>query len=246
MRHLPAEETPNPQVLSNLLQPGVCLVQAGGLYRTKMNLREEMDAIYRGLQLDKIPWNLEEPPELLVDLVRTGRIAPCEAVDVGCGAGNYAVWLAEQGFRVTGIDISPMAIELAAKLARERGVNCRFLEGDLTSDQPGLEDSFDFGYDWEVLHHVFPAKRAAFVDNVHRILRPGARHLSVCFSEDDPSFGGRGKYRRTPLGTTLYFSSHDEIEHLFSPRFRALDLGTKRIVGKHGAHLAVVALLERE
>ena len=97
--------------------------------------REEMDAIYRDLRLDQIPWNLAKPPELLVDLVRTGRVTPCNAVDVGCGAGNYAVWLAEQGFWVTGIDISPMAIELAAKLARERGVDCRFLVGDLTNDR---------------------------------------------------------------------------------------------------------------
>ncbi len=211
-----------------------------------MNFREEIDEVYRSLQLDQIPWNQEEPPELLVDLVRMGRIAPCDAVDVGCGAGNYAVWLAEQGFRVTGFDISPTAIKLASHLARERGVDCRFLEGDLTRDQAGHEDSFDFGYDWEVLHHVFPAKRAAFVGNVHRMLRPGAKHLSVCFSEDDSDFGGRGKYRRTPLGTTLYFSSHDEIEGLFSPRFRVLELSTKRIAGKHGPHLAVIALLERE
>lgn len=207
--------------------------------------REEMDAIYRDLRLDQIPWNLAKPPDLLVELVRTGRVTPCNAVDVGCGAGNYAVWLAEQGFWVTGIDISPMAIELAAKLARERGVDCRFLVGDLTNDGAVHDESFDFGYDWEVLHHVFPAERTAFVNNVHRILRPGAKYLSVCFSEDDPSFGGEGKYRETPLGTTLYFSSHAEIESLYSPRFRVLDLGARTIAGKHGFHLAVVAFLER-
>jgi len=212
----------------------------------KMNLRDKMDAIYRDSPPSQIPWNLKEPPELLVDLVRGRKIVPCDAVDFGCGAGNYAVWLAEQGFRVTGIDISPTAIELASKLARERGVDCRFLEGDLTSVQAGWEVSFDFGFDWEVLHHVFPAQRAAFVGNVHRTLRPGARHLSVCFSENDPGFGGKGKYRRTPLGTTLYFSSQDEIEGLFSPRFRFLELSTREIAGKEGPHLAVFALLEKQ
>ena len=212
----------------------------------KMNLRDKMDAIYRDSPPSQIPWNLKEPPELLVDLVRRRRTVPCDAVDFGCGAGNYAVWLAEQGFRVTGIDISPTAIELASKLARERGVDCRFLDGDLTSGQAGYEESFDFGFDWEVLHHVFPAKRAEFVGNVHRMLRPGAKHLSVCFSEDDPDFGCKGKYRRTPLGTTLYLSSQDEIEALFSPRFRFLELSTKEIAGKHGPHLAVVALLQKE
>jgi len=211
-----------------------------------MNLRDKMDAIYRESPPSQIPWNLKEPPELLVDLVRRRRTVQCDAVDFGCGAGNYAVWLAEQGFRVTGIDISPTAIELASKLARERGVDCRFLEGDLTRSQAGCEESFDFGLDWEVLHHVFPAQRAEFVGNVHRMLRPGAQHLSVCFSEDDPEFGGKGKYRRTPLGTTLCFSSQAEIEDLFSPRFRFLELSTKEIAGKHRPHLAVVALLEKQ
>jgi len=82
--------------------------------------------------------------------------------------------------------------------------------------------------------------------DLSRWLRPGAQHLSVCFSEEDPDFGGKGKYRRTPLGTTLYFSSQDEIEALFAPRFRFLELSTKEIAGKHGPHLAVVALLEKE
>jgi SAM-dependent methyltransferase len=211
-----------------------------------MSLRQEMDTIYRELQLDQIPWNLEHPPELLVELVGTGKVPPCDAVDVGCGAGNYAVWLAAQGFKVTGVDLSPVAIQLASELAREKGVECRFLAGDLTSDRFTHDACFDFGYDWEVLHHVVPAQRKAFVRNVHRLLRPGARYLSVCFSEDDPGFGGQGKYRRTSLGTELYFSSPDEIERLFSSRFQILELETKTIEGKRGAHLAVVALLKRD
>ena len=81
-----------------------------------MGIREQMESIYRELPLDRIPWNLEEPPELLVDLIQKRKIAPCDAVDIGCGCGNYAVWLAAQGFRMTGIDISPAAIALAAQL----------------------------------------------------------------------------------------------------------------------------------
>jgi SAM-dependent methyltransferase len=210
-----------------------------------MNLREQMESIYRELPLDRIPWNLEEPPELLVDLIQTRKIAPCDAVDIGCGCGNYTVWLAAQGFRMTGIDISPAAIALAGQLAREKGVECRFLEGDLTEDVARHEGAFDLGYDWEVLHHVFPKRRQAYVSNVDRMLRPGATHLSVCFSEEDPDFGGSGKYRQTPLGTTLYFSSEEEIERLFSQKFRVLELDTTTIVGKYGPHMAVVALLER-
>ena len=211
-----------------------------------MNLRDQMEEIYRQLPVDQIPWNIKQPPEMLVDLVQSGSIQPCDAVDVGCGAGNYAVWLAKQGFRMTGIDISAAAVQLARRSALESGVECEFLEGDLTGNIDRLECAFDFGYDWEVLHHVFPDERNIYVNNIHSILRPGAKYLSVCFSDQDRDFGGEGQYRKTPLGTTLYFSSEAEIEQLFTPLFKILQLDTVEIAGKYGPHLVVAALCERK
>ena len=82
--------------------------------------------------------------------------------------------------------------------------------------------------------------------NVHRILRLGGRYLSVCFSEGDPSFGQKGKYRTTPLGTTLYFSSERELRDLFEPLFTVDELCTVEIAGKYTPHLAVKALLVKE
>ena len=79
--------------------------------------------------------------------------------------------------------------------------------------------------------------------NVHHMLRPGGKYLTVCFSEDDdPSFGGGGKYRETPLGTTLYFSSEQEIRTLLEPRFDIEELCTVQVPGKHRPHEAVRAL----
>ena len=92
------------------------------MIKETMTAMERMEAAVKLEPLDRIPWNLEEPPALLVDLTQTRKIAPCDAVDIGCGCGNYAVWLAAQGFRMTGIDISPAAIALAGQLAREKGV----------------------------------------------------------------------------------------------------------------------------
>ena len=64
----------------------------------------DIDRIYRDVPLDKIPWNSETPPEALVTPVKSGKISPCRTVDLGCGAGNYAIFLADLGFDVTGID----------------------------------------------------------------------------------------------------------------------------------------------
>ncbi len=211
-----------------------------------MNLKEQMDTIYQDLPLGEIPWNIEEPPDVLVDLVESREILPGNALDLGCGAGNYAVWLATRGFQVTGVDVSPAAIELAEQLARKNDVSCRFVAADLLGDSLPLEVSFDFAYDWEVLHHIFPEDRGRYVVNVHRVLRPGARYLSVCFSEDDdPSFGGEGKVRETRLGTTLYFSSEREIRNLFEPYFDIEELETIEVAGKYKPHAAVKAWMTK-
>ena len=211
-----------------------------------MSLQDQMDRIYGSAPLERIPWNLADPPDLMVELVDGGRVRPCRAVDVGCGAGNYAVWLASRGFEVTGIDFSPRAIDLARRLAQEKGVDCEFQVGDLVSPDfdPGL--AFQFAYDWEVLHHVFPEERGIYLENIGKILEPGGLYLSVCFSEEDPAFGGEGKYRQTPMNTTLYFSDEDEVESLLATSFDIEELRTVEIAGKYGPHVAVVALAAKK
>lgn len=211
-----------------------------------MTNRDQMDAIYRELSPEAIPWNIETPPAHLVDLVESGTITPCDAVDLGCGAGNYVVWFASKGFRMTGLDLSPEAIALARQNAAEKGVTPHLAVRDMTGVVEDFDGAFDFAYDWEVLHHVFPEYREQYVQNVHRMLRPGGKYFSVCFSEDEPaSFGGEGKYRKTPLGTTLYFSSEQELRELFEPWFVVDDLRTIETEGKNGSHVSVKALLSK-
>jgi SAM-dependent methyltransferase len=205
----------------------------------------DIDRIYQKLPLDKIPWNSSTPPDVLVDLVQSGKIRPCRTVDLGCGAGNYAIYLAGRGFDVTGVDSSPTAIRIATENARKQGAACRFIVADLIGDLYEIQESFDFAFDWELLHHIFPEDRKTYVRNVHRILNPGALYLSVSFSEEDPQFGGSGKYRSTPIGTTLYFSSESEVRELFSPHFVIRDLKTIDVSGKFGPHRAVYVLSER-
>ena len=124
-----------------------------------MDVRQQMERIYGQLPLEEIPWNLEAPPRVLVELVQSGRVGPCQAVDLGCGAGNYAVWLALQGFDVTGIDLSAAAVARAQELARSKGATCRFIALDLLERTISFDRCFDFAYDWLLLHHVFPDDR---------------------------------------------------------------------------------------
>jgi SAM-dependent methyltransferase len=205
----------------------------------------DMDRIYRNIPLDKIPWNNETPPEVLVDVVTSGKVRPCKAIDIGCGAGNYAIYLSSQGFEMTGVDGSPTAIKIAAENAQKQGARCRFIVADVLGDLHEVTEKFDFAYDWELLHHIFPEDREIYVKNVHKILKPGAPYLSVCFSEKDPQFGGTGKFRNTGIGTTLYFSSESEIRDLLSPFFVIHELKTIEIEARFGSHSAIYAWSER-
>jgi len=205
----------------------------------------DIDRIYQTVPLDSIPWNIGTPPDALVALVTGGTVRPCTTIDLGCGAGNYAIWLAGLGFDVTGVDSSKTAIGIAEKNAGEKGVRCRFIVADLLGDLHEVTGTFDFAFDWELLHHIFPEDRETYVGNVHRIMSSGATYLSVCFSEDDPQFGGAGKFRKTPIGTTLYFSSESELQELFLPYFMIRKLKTIDVDGKYGPHRAIYVLSER-
>jgi SAM-dependent methyltransferase len=209
-------------------------------------MQVEMDSIYKNIPLEEIPWNIETPPDALVELVDSGKVKPCKTIDLGCGAGNYAIYLASIGFDVTGIDISPAAIKIAEENAKKKGVKWNFLVADVLGDLDEVKETFDFAYDWELLHHIFPDKRKKYVENVYRIINPGGKYLSVCFSEKDLQFGGSGKYRETPLDTILYFSSDDELRDLFEPHFNIKELKTIEISGKIAPHLANYAFMERK
>jgi 2-polyprenyl-3-methyl-5-hydroxy-6-metoxy-1,4-benzoquinol methylase len=208
-----------------------------------MNIKKQMDKIYADIPLENIPWNILKPPEIMVKAVESGRIKPCRVADLGCGAGNYSVWLAKKGFDVTGFDISPKAIKHAQNLAAEKGIKCRFEVCDLLQESLEFQNSFDLAIDWEVLHHIFPKDRHRFLENVRNLLRPQGIYLSVCFSEKDLSFGGTGKFRTTPLGTTLYLSSKKELTDLFSQYFKIEELSSVEIQGKYGLHIVNLAWL---
>jgi len=125
-------------------------------------------------------------------------------------------------------------------------VRCNFLVADMLGELDEVKETFDFVYDWALLHHIFPQRRRKYVQNVYRILNRGGKCLSVCFSEKDPQFGGSGRYRKTPLGTILYFSSPDELRALFEPYFYIKELETIEIRGKFTPHLANYVFMEKQ
>lgn len=209
------------------------------------DIREKMNKIYREMSPDKIPWNMPSPPEMLVNAIGKMVSPPSELFEGGCGLGNYALYFAKLGYKVTGADISEEAIKSAVKSAEKYQVDCKFIVADLTADNLSFVEAFDLAYDWELLHHVFPEYRNNYIRNIHRALKKGGKYISLFFSEEDEHFGGKGKYRTTPIGTLLYFSSEEEVRRLIQESFHIHELTTIEIKGKFSPHKAIFLLAEK-
>ena len=209
-----------------------------------------MNNIYKSIPSDKIPWNIETPPPLLSEVYNSGLVKPCKAADFGCGLGHNAIYFASNGFNMTGFDISSVAVRMAKRNAAAKQIKCNFVSIDLLGNLKNIKPeltNFDFAYDYEVMHHIYPDQRDKYVKNVYNLLSPKANYLSVCFSEYDNSFGSSAKYRKTKLGTLLYFSSENELKALFSQYFNIIKLKSIKITGKNNTtHVVCYSFLERK
>ena len=73
------------------------------------------------------PWDTGRPDSNLVDVVEERPIESCQVLEVGCGSGQNAIWLAQRGFLVTGVDVSEIALQKASENAAKNNVTCTFL-----------------------------------------------------------------------------------------------------------------------
>src|SRR6516165_7586395 len=91
----------------------------------------------------KQPWDTGRPCRELQRVLEEARINPCRTLELGCGTGTNAVFLAEHGFDVTAVDVSQVALEKAGARASEAGVSIRFLQADVL-EMPDLGGLFAF------------------------------------------------------------------------------------------------------
>lgn len=112
----------------------------------------------------RAPWDLG-PRRELVEVVESGRIQPCKAIDLGCGTASNAIFLAQHGFDVTGTDYSPAAIALCRRRGAAAGVKVAWIEDDLTHLQH-VRGPFDFLVDWGVYDDLSLPDRHAYLRNV--------------------------------------------------------------------------------
>ena len=114
----------------------------------------------------RAPWDLG-PRKELVEVVESGRIKPCKAIDLGCGTASNAIFLAQHGFEVTGTDYSPAAIALCQQRGAAAGVTVNWIEDDLT-ELRHVRGPFDFLVDWGVYDDLTQPDRVAYLRNLLR------------------------------------------------------------------------------
>ncbi|MFJ3878460.1 class I SAM-dependent methyltransferase [Streptomyces sp. NPDC090077] len=188
--------------------------------------RDWWDDFYANRSRD-IPFFVDKPDENLASYLERGLLTPGRALDLGCGPGRNAVFLAAQGYEVDAVDLSRTAVTWGEERAREAGVDVRFHCGDIfTVDLP--PGRYDLVYDSGCLHHLPPHRRVSYLALLERALAPGGHFALACFAS-----GATGSklpdeefYRTRSLAGGLAYTL-DDLRGLF-PAFGEVELRAMR------------------
>ncbi|MGC4030995.1 MAG: class I SAM-dependent methyltransferase [Tepidisphaeraceae bacterium] len=114
-------------------------------------------------------WSAVTCPEHRWFIPRLGDLRGKRVLDLGCGAGEAAVWLAKQGADVVASDLSPQFLDLVERLAKHHNttLTTHLADADTVSLEPA---SFDIVYAGNLLHHVDLEKA---LDQIQMLLKPG-------------------------------------------------------------------------
>ncbi len=170
------------------------------------------------------PWDVGRPDFNLIDTVTGRKIPAGPALDIGCGSGANSIWLAGQGFAVTGVDVSEIALSTAGENAAKAGVACAFLLIDFfIEDVPGAP--FGFVFDRGCFHSFDTDDvRRQFAGRVEEHLDAEGLWLSIIGSADEPPRGPgplAGPPRRTAQDIAAAVEGSFEIVSLVASQFES-------------------------
>src|ERR1700744_4967970 len=126
------------------------------------------------------PWDGHPIAKNLQDLV--GELPTGKALDLGCGTGDSSIYLAQHGWKVTGVDFVPRALDKARAKAAATKTAVDFVRADVTQlSREGVGADYQLIVDNGCLHNMSDGDRDAYVREVSAVAAPGARLLIVAF-----------------------------------------------------------------
>jgi 2-polyprenyl-3-methyl-5-hydroxy-6-metoxy-1,4-benzoquinol methylase len=148
---------------------------------------------YRG----RPPWDIGRAQPAVERLAQAGEIVG-PVLDVGCGTGENALYLAARGYEVVGIDAVEPAVHAARRKAARRRVVARFAVHDAL-DLAGLGCRFATVIDSGLFHSLSLDERPRFLSSLAAALRPGGRYFMLAFSELETRDGGPRRVTRQEI-----------------------------------------------
>ncbi|MBN2316786.1 MAG: class I SAM-dependent methyltransferase [Sedimentisphaerales bacterium] len=182
-----------------------------------MTVEEEYRARY---QSGDILWDVGRADYNLIEVVTQKPIPGCKALDIGCGTGDNSIWLARNGFEVTGTDTSEMALAKAAEKASNAHVPCDFRRVDFLKN--AVEGApFGFVFDRGCFHSFVSEKdRRRLAHNVAAHLLDAGLWLTLVGNADEPR-RGPGPPQRTAGQIVSAVEPYFEILSLQSSTFES-------------------------
>ena len=191
--------------------------------------REHWDERYG---IEELIWKAE-PNRFLVE--ELDALAPGRALDVACGEGRNAVWLASKGWRVTGVDFSRAGLAKAQRLATDRGVEVTWVEADVVDWQPPMA-SFDLVV---VMYlHLLAEHRRRALAHAAAALAPGGVLLVVGHDTSNLLKGTGG-----PQDPAVLFGPEEIVEDLSGLHIERAEQVKRTVVTDAGEATAIDALV---
>lgn len=176
-----------------------------------MFIRKTQEMFYKRARTPKdLPWHRDTPDGFILDVVES-RGQRGRALDLGCGSGVFSVWLAKQGYDVTGLDFIPRAIDMSRQRAEAEGVQVNWVNADLLSwIAPG---QFDVIVDSGCLHSLIGGDVARYKEQLLRWLAPDGDYVLG-------HFGKRHRLDWRPIGPKR--RTREQLVRLFAPELKVV------------------------
>lgn len=140
---------------------------------------------YKKVHSEGLFWFKNQPTPEVLEWIECNKIKLSDEIcEVGCGEGRDALYLAQQGYKITALDVSKTVIGKCMQLASQGGVNVNFLVADILSKERIFEKKFKWIYSIATLHMlVEDSDREQFLHSIYTMLQPGGKFLLLSMGD---------------------------------------------------------------